>query len=70
MIPQDFETWRVCITKKCQIALNRDFARQRLSIYKQLEHPETQLFIKLYGQAHYQKIINWFMIIEKESNED
>jgi len=70
MIPKDFESWRICITKQCQIALTSDFAQQRLSIYKQLEHPETKLFIQWYGLAHYQRIINWFTIIEKEKNED
>jgi len=39
-------------------------------IPKDWNTPETKLFIQWYGLAHYQRIINWFTIIEKEKNED
>lgn len=65
MIPQDFEAWRACITIKCGIEVSVAFARQRLAIYKQAEHPETKEFIKLYGSKHYQQIVAWLEIIEK-----
>lgn len=68
MIPQDFESWRRCITSACCIELTKDFAAQRLRIYRQATHPETKLFIKLYGMEHYLRILHWFTLIE-ESNE-
>lgn len=65
MIPQDFETWRDCITIKCGIALSPAFARQRLAIYRQVTHIETAEFIRLYGSRHYQNIVAWLETIEK-----
>ncbi|MFC6098858.1 hypothetical protein [Olivibacter domesticus] len=65
MIPQDFETWRDCITVKCGITLSPAFARQRLAIYRQKAHTETTAFIRLYGSRHYQNIVAWLETIEK-----
>ncbi|MEH6307750.1 hypothetical protein RYH73_19005 [Olivibacter sp. CPCC 100613] len=66
MIPQDFETWHDCITKKCGITLRVDFVKSRLAIYRQREHPETSEFIRLYGMDHYQQIVSWFERVEKQ----
>ncbi|WP_134088479.1 hypothetical protein [Olivibacter sp. XZL3] len=60
MIPQDFESWHDCITKKCKLALTKDFAQSRLAVYRQAQHPETIEFIRLYGIDHYRRIRSWF----------
>lgn len=67
MIPENFETWRDCITLNCGIKLSKAFAQQRLIIYKQLAHSETKEFIRLYGLSHYQNIVTWLEIIEKRA---
>lgn len=68
MIPQNFEDWKTCIEKKCQIPLTTAFANQRLTIYSQRELPETQRFIKLYGETHYLRVMEWFSRIAAGDN--
>lgn len=60
MIPQDFDNWKDCIQNKCKIRLTAEFAKQRLAIYNNQELRETQRFIELYGQEHYERIKEWF----------
>jgi hypothetical protein len=60
MIPQSFSEWQNCIVNSCKINLTKDFAQQRLKIYQDRKNLETQKFIRLYGEAHLQNIINWF----------
>ena len=60
MIPQTFNDWKDCIVNDCKINLTKDFAKQRLSVYQDSQNPETQRFIKLYGETHFQNIIHWF----------
>ncbi len=59
MIPQTFEEWKNCIVNDCKIYLTKDFAHQRLAVYKDKQNKETQKFISLYGEQHLQNIINW-----------
>ena len=59
MIPQSYEEWKNCIEHDCKIPLTKDFAKQRLLVYENKDHPQTQDFIRLYGQQHLQNIINW-----------
>lgn len=60
MIPQNFKEWYNCITKGCKIELTKTFAKERLNVYQNNENPETQKFLKLYGQQHLNNIINWY----------
>lgn len=60
MIPQTFEQWKNCIENDCKIDLNRNFAQQRLAVYEDRENRETQKFIALYGEQHWQNIIDWY----------
>ncbi len=59
MIPQTFEQWQHCIVHECGIPLTKDFAKSRLDIYKESNHPETKKFVQLYGAQHLQNIIGW-----------
>ncbi|MGC4234801.1 MAG: hypothetical protein QM594_17610 [Niabella sp.] len=59
MIPQTFEQWQHCIVHDCRMPLTKDFARSRLAIYKESNHPETKKFVQLYGTQHLQNIIEW-----------
>lgn len=63
MIPQTFEQWKHCIVDECQIRLTKEFANQRLEVYKNKQHPETSRFIQLYGEQHLNNIITWFQLI-------
>lgn len=63
MIPQTLEQWNYCIVHKCKINLTREFANERLLVYQDRHHPETEKFAALYGTQHLQNIINWFRLI-------
>lgn len=63
MIPQTFKQWVNCITKDCKINLTKEFAQQRLAVYQDKENPETDKFIRLYGEQHLNNIITWFQQI-------
>lgn len=59
MIPNTFEAWRRCIVEDCKIDLTPAFAKSRLAIYEDSDHPETIKFIALYGAQHMSNIISW-----------
>lgn len=63
MIPQSFTEWQICITQHCKMPLTKSFAENRLAVYNQTEHAETQKFIELYGKQHLKNIIEWLKIV-------
>lgn len=63
MIPQTFEQWKHCIVNDCGIALTKDFATRRLSVYEDKQNQETKKFIQLYGEQHRENIIHWFKLV-------
>jgi hypothetical protein len=63
MLPTTFQQWHHCMVHECKIELTQAFARQRLAVYEDRQHPETLQFIALYGEQHLQNIINWLSAI-------
>lgn len=63
MIPQTFEQWKHCIVNECRTPLTKDFAKSRLAIYKENDHPETKKFVQLYGTQHLRHIIEWLSLV-------
>lgn len=63
MIPQTFEQWKHCIVQDCKINLTKEFAQKRLEVYQDRQRPETDKFIRLYGEQHLNNIITWFQQI-------
>ena len=59
MIPQTYNEWRNCIVNDCNINLTKEFAEERLKIYKDSSNPQTKKFIELYGNQHLYNIISW-----------
>lgn len=66
MIPQDFESWKICIEEKCGIPLTKDFAAKRLAVYEDKEQAETRRFAALYGQQHLDNVLSWFRKIHAQ----
>ena len=60
MIPQNFDSWLICITQKCGIELTKEYAQSRFEQLSNNNHPDTKRFIELYGNQHHQNITNWF----------
>ncbi|MBY4673021.1 hypothetical protein K6W12_20515 [Burkholderia multivorans] len=61
-IPQSFDAWQYCIEHECGIPLTPAFIQERLAILGDTAHAETQRFARLYGEAHRQRIVDWFAI--------
>ncbi|PRE45435.1 hypothetical protein [Burkholderia multivorans] len=59
-IPQTFDAWQHCIEDECGIPLTPDFARERLGILGDPGNAETQRFVRLYGEIHWQRVLSWF----------
>lgn len=59
-IPQSFSEWRHCIEHECGIPLTPDFIQARLAVLGDRGHAETQRFARLYGEAHRQRVLDWF----------
>jgi hypothetical protein len=51
-IPQTFD--------ECGIPLTPDFVQERLGILGDPGNAETQRFVRLYGEIHWQRVLSWF----------
>ncbi|MCC5793274.1 MAG: hypothetical protein JJT85_00885 [Chromatiales bacterium] len=60
MIPATFSEWKHCIEVECRLDLTKDYVASRLAILRQAESEETRRFRKLYGDAHWHKVVSWF----------
>jgi len=60
MIPQNFESWKSCITQSCKIELTDEFVLNRIKCLTDLNLIETKRIIDLYGKEHHQNLIGWF----------
>lgn len=65
IIPRSFEEWQNCIVHDCGIDLSKSFAKERLAVFENENHPETKNFKKLYGEKHLDNIIYWYKIVLK-----
>lgn len=60
MIPRNFEEWKNCIVNDCGIQLTKTFAKKRLNVFENDNHPETKKFVELYGEQHLKNVIYWY----------
>ena len=67
LFPSNYEDWKYCITVKCGIPLTKTFIEERLSIFSDQKHEETNRFIRLYGEDYTRQIISWFALAKNES---
>ncbi len=58
--PQNFLEWKNCIEVKCKITLDKDFVNNRIEALTDLKDPQTEAFIKLYGDDYRLQVLNWF----------
>ncbi|MCC5888195.1 MAG: hypothetical protein JJT88_17310 [Gammaproteobacteria bacterium] len=61
-----YDDWRQCIAVDCGIPLTKAFVRRRL---EELANPRlhtTSRFIEVWGEAHRQRVIEWFERAERE----
>jgi hypothetical protein len=65
-IPRTYAEWRHCITVSCRIPITSSYVQERLSIWSNPQHEESERFCKLYGERHYQNVIAWFQQAQRE----
>lgn len=66
LFPETYEQWRHCITVGCGIPLTPTFIAQRLAIWREAQAEEALRFRRLYGDAQWQSVIDWFERAERE----
>jgi hypothetical protein len=60
MIPDSYPAWRHCIEMDCGIPLTATFIRERIAALDDLGDFRTEQFVRLYGQAHLNRVRDWF----------
>jgi hypothetical protein len=60
MIPTNFTEWKHCIEVSCGIAITAAFASKRIAELSDDNNQHTMEFVRLYGDAYRQQVINWF----------
>ncbi len=64
--PENYASWRRCITEDCGLALTPAYISERLSALTDKNQPSAAQFIALYGEAHWQKVCTWFGQAQRE----
>ncbi len=59
-IPQNYNEWKACITRKCKIALTTHYVAERIRVLSRSDAEETKKFRATYGEKHYQAVLSWF----------
>jgi hypothetical protein len=65
-IPKTYAEWRHCITSICKISLTPVFVQERLAIWSNPQHAQTERFRGLYGERQCQNILTWFRQAEAD----
>ena len=65
--PENYEQWKHCITHHCGIPLTADFVKTRLDVWRDENSHETKRFRKLYGDAYWRAMVNWFEQAQQEA---
>ena len=65
--PRNYNEWRHCIIVKCGLELSPVYISERLKALNDEQDYHTQRFVQLYGKAHHQNVIEWFMQAQGDS---
>ncbi|MFN3386337.1 MAG: hypothetical protein ACK42Y_07085 [Candidatus Thermochlorobacter sp.] len=60
ILPNSYQEWKRCITVDCGIKLTQEYVEQRLRALRDERDEHTIQFMRLYGKAHLNNVINWF----------
>jgi len=65
-IPEDYQSWRDCITRICGIPLTERYIQQRIKALNDPRDHMTESYVQLYGEGHRQRVLGWFHQALKE----
>lgn len=57
---QSYSEWRTALTVRCGIRLTPEYARERITALQDPADRSTCEFVKFYGEAYRQQVIEWF----------
>ena len=57
---KNYEDWRMTMIKHAGLTLDQDYCKERIKVLMDDKCEETRTFIKHYGAAYHQQVINWF----------
>jgi len=64
--PENYAQWQHCITVECGIPLTAEYVAARLTVWRNPQSEETRRFRRLYGDAYWQQVLQWFEQAEQE----
>lgn len=59
-IPDSYLAWRHCIEIICKQPISGAYVQERIDELESINHYKTRQFVEFYGDAHRQKVIDWF----------
>lgn len=73
IFPQNYESWRKCITKRCNIEFSLPYLTDRVAVFSDTKNDERQKFVALYGESWTKTVFSYFeqalSQIKREMNE-
>lgn len=55
-----YHDWREAITVRCGLTLDRPYCEKRIAALADPSIPSTRSFLKSYGSAYRDQIVQWF----------
>ncbi|MEM6811424.1 MAG: hypothetical protein AAF549_03045 [Pseudomonadota bacterium] len=56
----NYEDWKHCITKLCNIPLAPEYIEKRIEELNNLENIHTKKFVDMWGEDHLKNVTDWF----------
>ena len=66
-VPGSYEEWVHCITVECGLKLDPSYIQTRIAALNDPRQEHTRQFTRLYGDAHRERVIQWFQLSLKEA---
>ncbi|WP_102794368.1 hypothetical protein [Bowmanella denitrificans] len=66
LMPASFTQWQHCIVNECGIVLDKAFIEARIQAMENRSMEHTKQFVRLYGEAHYARVLQWFYQAREE----
>lgn len=66
VVPTTFAQWRHCIEVECGLVITPRFLADRLAALQNPKDPHTQRFLRVWGQSHHARVLEWFRQAQAE----
>lgn len=59
-LKQSYQEWKQCIFADGNQPFTKEFIKQRLTVLRDIQHPEYKKFVTTYGKEYTEQIIMYF----------